>query len=69
MEARTSVATWLKAAEDGDELILRLLELEGQPDTVVLPESGYAHPLGPFGIATLRRAEDGHWAASDGLES
>ena len=39
IEARSSVATWLKATEDRAGLIVRVLEADGKPDTVVLPAS------------------------------
>jgi len=68
-ESGSSVATWLKGAEDGDGLILRLLEIAGSPDTVILRPLGDRHALGPHGIVTLRSGPDGHWGRSEGLES
>ncbi len=74
LESASSTATWLKGAETEEEeggtaLILRLLEVEGKPDTVLLMETGDRHALDPYGIATLRSDCDGRWRRSDGLES
>src|SRR5919197_6641442 len=46
LEARSSVATWLKATEDGAGLIVRVLEANGKPDTVVLPAPGDRREIG-----------------------
>jgi hypothetical protein len=69
IEARSSVAPWLKATEDGAGLIVRVLEADGRPDTVVLPTSGDRHALAPYGPATRCMDRDGWWRLSNGLES
>ncbi len=73
LESASSVAAWLKGAEGEEEgataLILRLLEVEGRPDTVLLPKTGDRQDLAPHGIATVRLDRDGRWRPSDGLEA
>jgi len=73
LESASSTAAWLKGAETEEEggtaLILRVLEVEGRPDTVLLTETGDRHALDPYGIATLRCGRDGRWRRSDGLEA
>lgn len=68
VQASSSSAVWLKAAEDGQDMVLRVLEHEGHPDTVTLPASGNRFSVPPYGLLTLRRGGDGHWRQSDGLE-
>ena len=68
LRAGSSTATWLKMAEDGSGAILRILEHEGRPDTVVLEESGDQFTVQPYGILTLWHDGQGHWHERDGLE-
>ncbi len=65
----SGVATWLKGAEDGDGIVLRLLEVDGRRDEALLPETGDRHALAPHSLATLRLGRNGRWRRSDGLES
>jgi len=74
LESASSVAAWLKGAETEDAegetaLILRLLEVEGQPDTALLGATGDRQALDPHGVATVRDDRDGRWRRGDGLES
>jgi hypothetical protein len=68
VDARTTVLGWLKAAEDGDDVILRLLEVAGGPDAILLPGTDARHPIAPHSIATLRGTPRDGWWPSDGLE-
>ena len=68
IEARSVVPTWLKVAEDGDDLIMRLLEVAGERDTVVLPGALEPVPVAPYSVTTLRGTPASGWRVSDGLE-
>jgi len=68
IESGSSVPIWLKEAEDGTGLIVRLLEVEGRPDSVVVVSTGERQALPPYGLLTLRQGQDGRWRQSDGLE-
>jgi alpha-mannosidase len=69
VQTASSSVTWLKVAEDGSDVILRLVEHEGKADTVVLPASGDRFTISPWGILTLRRDDTGRWRQCDGLEN
>ncbi|WP_165423078.1 alpha-mannosidase [Ktedonosporobacter rubrisoli] len=68
-QANSSLITCLKAAEDRQGLILRLLEVGGLTDTLTLKPAFQQFTLAPYSIATLRTAKDGAWRESDGLET
>jgi len=68
IESGSSVPVWLKEAEDGTGLIVRLLEVEGRPDSVVCGSTGERQAVSPYGLLTLRQGQDGRWRRSDGLE-
>lgn len=68
IESGSSVPVWLKKAEDGTGLIVRLLEVEGRPDSVVFGPMGERQAIAPYGLLTLRQEHDGRWRQSDGLE-
>ena len=62
-------ATWLKVAEDGSDLVLRVLEHQGRGGTVTLPESGDQFGVHPYGLLSLRRDRHGHWWPCDGRKN
>jgi len=64
-QAATSVVTALKRAEDGGDLVLRAVELEGRADRLGL--DGHGIDLPARGIVTARLGDDG-LRPSDGLE-
>jgi alpha-mannosidase len=66
--ARSTALTWLKGAEDGDEVIARLLELEGRVDSVNLPGDPNGLSIQPYAILSVRGRADRGWALCDGLE-
>ena len=68
IQARSTVLTWLKGVEDSDELVARLLELEGRADEVILPSGSESLPIGPYGLRTIRGRPVGGWRSCDGLE-
>jgi alpha-mannosidase len=68
VRAGSSTATCLKMAEDGSGAILRILEHDGKPDTVVLEPSGDRFMVQPYGMLTLQSDGQGHWHQRDGLE-
>lgn len=68
VDAQSSRVTWLKAAEDGRGLVLRLLEVEGKPDTVLIAPDNQAHMMKPYGLMTLRNDGTDQWRTSNGLE-
>jgi len=68
LRAGSSTATWLKMAEDGSGAILRIVEHEGRPDTVVLEQSGDRFTVQPYGMLTLWRDGQGRWHERDGPE-
>jgi alpha-mannosidase len=68
VEAQSTVLGWLKMAEDGDELVARLLEVAGVPDSVTLPGSADRRPIGAYSLITLRGDPRAGWRVSDGLE-
>ncbi len=66
LTTNSSLVTCLKGAEDGRGLVLRLLEVEGRSDTIVLaPED---QQLKPYDILTLRNDGTEKWRETDGLE-
>jgi len=69
IESGSSVPVWLKGAEEGTDVIVRLLEVEGRPDNVVFVATGERQAISPYGLLTLRQGRDGRWRQSDGLES
>jgi len=69
VDSGSSVSVWLKEAEDGAGLIVRVLEVEGRPDSVVFGATGERYTVPPSGLLTLRQGQDGRWHQSDGLES
>ncbi|MCA1599327.1 MAG: hypothetical protein LC769_10000, partial [Chloroflexi bacterium] len=69
IESGSSVPIWLKGAEEGTDVIVRLLEVEGRPDSVVFVSTGERQAISPYGLLTLRQGRDGRWRQSDGLES
>ena len=68
INAQSSLVTWLKQAEDGHGLVLRLLEVEGKSDTVVIADDKQIHEIKPYGLMTLRNDDTDQWRASNGLE-
>ncbi len=60
--------TWLKMAEDADDLVLRILEHEGRTGTVELPGEVDRHTVRPYGLLTLRRDGRGRWVETNGME-
>ena len=50
-------------------MIVRLLEVEGRPDSVVFVATGERQAIAPYGLLTLRQGRDGRWRQSDGVES
>ncbi len=64
----SSLVTWLKGAEDGKGIVIRLLEVEGRSDTVVLAPENQRHALGPYDIITLRNDGTKGWRETNGLE-
>jgi len=69
IESGSSVPIWLKGAEEGTDVIVRLLEVEGRPDSVVFASTGERQAISPYEILTLRQGRDGRWRQSDGVES
>ncbi len=67
LEIEDCLVTWLKAAEEGDGLVLRVLECRGLARSLVID----GRPVGemaPHGLATLRLDPEGQLRRSDGLE-
>jgi len=69
IESGSSVPVWLKGAEEGTDVIVRLLEVEGRPDSVVFVSTGERQAISPYGLLTCRQGRDGRWRQSDGVES
>ena len=69
IESGSSVPIWLKGAEEGTDVIVRLLEVEGRPDSVVFAATGERQAISPYGLLTLRQGRDGRWRQSDGVEA
>ncbi len=68
IQADTTVLAWLKGAEDSDDLVARLLELEGRPGVVILPGGSEGMPIGSYGVRTARGRPNRGWESCDGLE-
>jgi alpha-mannosidase len=68
LHAQSALVTWLKRAENGDGVIARVLETEGQPGAVQLAGSS-SQPLRPHGIHSFRVTPEGMVTPTDGLES
>ena len=66
--AHSSLVTWLKGAEDERGLVMRLLEVEGKADTVVIAEDQHTQAMRPYGLATLRNDGTNRWRETNGLE-
>ncbi len=48
IESGSSVPVWLKGAEEGTDVIVRLLEVEGRPDSVVFVATGQRQAIWPY---------------------
>lgn len=68
LTANSSLVTWLKGAEDGQGIVMRLLEIEGRSDTIVLASENQRQMLGPYDIITLRNDGTKRWRETNGLE-
>ena len=64
--AASTVPTWLKLAEDNDDLVLRVLEVEGKEDNVIV-SNHEAFSIGPYKLMTLR-LHDSKVVPCNGLE-
>jgi alpha-mannosidase len=64
----SSLVTTLKGAENGQGLVMRLLEVEGKVDTALLGPDKQEQTLQPYDIVTLRNDGTERWRASNGLE-
>ena len=62
----STVPSWLKLAEDNDDLILRVLEVEGKEDNITI-SNHEAFRVGPYELITLRLHES-EIVPCDGLE-